>query len=844
MHFKTRKKAMKTIKNLCFTWLILCFVLIPLLLLGEEFEVKSIQSSGDLPEKICKQWKRGDLLISDGKYLALIGGEARPLKPTLSNPRANARGSILSFVPAGKNLVSDLGIGAPVIKIGHRMKFLTYSSLKQSKKSVPEGSLRFEAEAQYEEKDGKKGQIKTLYAFSFQKGRIDIISTLKNTGTQEFRDLSYYLYFTAFHSYYSNPFDKEKHPNLRYRVYQKKGHYLAWLDLNPYPETPQPGKLAQGEDYKVHYILLVDVQPLRLLRKIYRILKIDAFPVRVQFEDFEGKLLEVLIKDAHSDSIFFRSFLRNPSSLELLLPEGSYIARANFFPAVCEKFLAVGKNTINSCTLYDRPQGTLKVKIQDSRGEFVPGKITFLGLEPSKSPYFRPENPVETGRDWERHKNSVFPSQEGQEVKLPVGTYLLTASRGPEYSLDQKVVEVLKGESIEIVFFIDQVVDTSNLLSMDPHLHTQNSLDGALPIPERIKSVIAEGVDVAVATDHNYITDYSPALKKLGLDKYLAVIPGNEVTHNGVIHFCTYPLKARPAEENNGALDPRAEEAFLLFEASRQKNPEALLQVNHPRSIKYGYFTYYHLDQESAAHVLNTFDTSFDVMEVINGTYRHNSDRVAVKDWLNLLNRGYYFPLVGASDSHGIDAEEPGYARTYVHYEGEKGKKLNWAAVLESLKKGRSFASTGPIIEFKINGKYTPGDTFTAEREKIQVSLQVQSAPWVAVDEVRIIINGDRKMIIPVKTEENLIQKFHQEIDLKLKRDSYLAVEVLGKKSLYPVIQRPSKKSDLDDAVLPYALTNPVFIDVDGNGKFDPPLPEKINFTADLPKPKDKAKRY
>jgi hypothetical protein len=835
---------MKAIKNFCFTWLILCLLFIPLLLQGEEFEVRSIQNSGDLPEKICKQWQRGDFLISDGKYLALIGGEARPLKPTLTNPQANARGSVLSFVPAGMNLVSDLGIGPPVIKISHRMKFLTYSSLKQTKKNASEGSLSFEAEAQYEEKDGKKGQIKTLYTFSFQKGRIDIISTLKNTGAKEFKDLSYYLFFTAFHSYYFRPFDEEKHPKLRYRIYQKKGHYLAWLNLNPYQKNPQPGKLAPGKDYVVHYILLVDVQPESLLRKIYRILKIDAFPVEIQFEDFEGEVMEVLVKNAHSDSVFFRSFLSNPSSFKLFLPEGVYLARANFFPAVCEQFLTVERNAKNSCTLYDLPQGTLKVKIQDSRGEFVPGKITFLGLDPTKSPYFRPENPVETGRDWERYKNSVYPSQEGQEVKLPVGAYLISASRGPEYSLDQKVVEVLKDESLEIVFVIDQVVDTSNLLSIDPHLHTQNSLDGALLIPERIKSVIAEGVDVAVATDHNYITDYYPALKKLGLDKYLAVIPGNEVTHNGVVHCNSYPLQVRPEEENKGAIDPRPEEASLLFKASRQKNPEALLQVNHPRDRKYGYFTYYYLDLKSAAYVLRTFDTSFDLLEVINGPYRNNSERVAVKDWLNLLNRGYYFPLVGSSDSHATDTEEPGYARTYVYYEGKKGKKLDWTAVKEALKKGNSFASTGPIIEFKINGKYTCGDSFTAGREGIYITLKVQSAPWVAMDEVRIIINGRREMIIPIKSKEKQIQKFNQEMSLKLEHDSYLAVEVLGKKSLYPVIQRPSKGGDFKDAALPYALTNPVFIDVDGNGKFDPPLSEKIKLLSDISQTKELIKHY
>jgi len=837
---------MRIIKDLCFYGFILCFFSIPSLLLGEEFEVKTIQSSGDLPVKICKQWKRGDFLVSDGKYLALMGGVARPLKPTLNDPRANARGSILSFVPSGKGLVSDLGIGAPVIRVNYRRKFQTYSSLKQTKKSAPEGSLSFEAEALYEDKEGRKGQIKTLYVFSFQKGSIDIISTLKNTGTKEFKDLSYDLYFTAFHSYYFRPFDndKEKHQNISYRVYQKKGHYLAWLDLNPDQKIPQPGKLAPGEDFQVHYLLLVDVQPERLLKKIYQILRIDAYPAQVQFEDVEGKTMEIIIKDAHSDSIFFRSFLNNPASLELLLPEGAYLARANFFPAVSEQFLTVTKGTENSCTLHDQPQGALKVKIQDSKREFVPGKVTFIGLEPTPSPYFRPENPVETGRDWERHKNSIYPSQEGEEVKLPVGTYLITASRGPEYSLDKKVVEVLKDGNLDIVFVIDQVVDTSNLVSIDPHMHTQNSLDGALPVPTRVKSVIAEGVDVAVATDHNYITDYYPALKKLGLDKYLTVIPGNEVTHHGVIHFCTYPLKFRSEEENNSAIDPRAEEASLLFKASRQKNPEALLQVNHPRDKKYGYFNYYYLDPESAAYALNTFDSSFDVLEVVNGPYNLNSDRVAVRDWLNLLNRGYYFPLVGSSDSHAADTEEPGYARTYVYYDGEKDEKMNRSAIMEALKKGHSFVSTGPVIEFKINGKYTCGDSFTAEKEKIHIILTVQSAPWVAVDEVRVIINGERKMLFPVGTEEKLIQKFYQEISLKLERDSYLAVEVLGKKSLYPVIQSLSKNGNIEDAPLPYALTNPVFIDVDGNGKFDPPLPEKIKLLTNVPQPEELLERH
>ncbi|MCK4556061.1 MAG: hypothetical protein KAU47_00990, partial [Candidatus Aminicenantes bacterium] len=150
-------------------------------------------------------------------------------------------------------------------------------------------------------------------------------------------------------------------------------------------------------------------------------------------------------------------------------------------------------------------------------------------------------------------------------------------------------------------------------------------------------------------------------------------------------------------------------------------------------------------------------------------------------------------------------------------------------ALSRAILKGQSFASNGPIVEFKVNGKYTSGDTFTSKTGEVNVSVKVLSAPWIAVDEVRLIVNGERQIIFPVKTSKKIIQKFSQpSLSWTLTEDSYIIVEVLGKESLYPVLQRSSWSGFSTNATLPYALTNPVFVDVDGNGKFDPPLPEKI----------------
>src|SRR5690606_5569019 len=100
-----------------------------------------------------------------------------------------------------------------------------------------------------------------------------------------------------------------------------------------------------------------------------------------------------------------------------------------------------------------------------------------------------------------------------------------------------------------------------------------------------------------------------------------------------------------------------------------------------------------------AEFALENFSLEFDAVEILNGkrfdllhTYRSPEepppppvpdpvpppgeivrDAVgqiafpgAVEDWFVLLNRGHRFTALGASDSHKIDGDEPGFPRTYL----------------------------------------------------------------------------------------------------------------------------------------------------------------------------------
>ncbi len=815
---------------------------------GSDFQTRIIKNADDLPEEFCTIWKQGDILLSDGQYLLLLGGVPRPLDSWLLNyPNSNTMGSIIGFAPAGDDVVSNLNIGSPVIKILERRDYLSYSSLKPVEGQA-KGVMTFKASAFYKGKNGQKAEIVTTYDLLYQKGQIDIRSTIKNTGQKALNNLDYFLRFEPYHRYSFSPFNRSKHPDLNFRIYQKQDHYLGWMNMNPVKteeekDEPEPGVLAPGDEFELHFKLLIHTQVNGLLQNMYELLNRKLESAFFYFKDHDGGPVEVIVKDAVSSSIFYRTYQRNMTELDILLPPGAYRIQTHFFPAVVEEFLVVEEGGKNVCSLRNPPLETVKVKIRNSQGEFVPGKVSFIGLDPTRTPYFKPEDPIKSGRNWEGFKNSCFPPEEGLEVRLPVGTYLLTASRGPEYTIDHTVVEVLEGQALEIIFHIDRVIQTNDLISIDPHMHTFFS-DGRMGVSERIRSVVAEGVDVAVATDHNTITDYRPTLEKLGLHPYLSVIKGNEITTKGVIHYNSYPLQKREGQERNGAIWPLSGEVTPLFNSSRKEDTQALLQVNHPRDGDIGYFNNYRLDMDSASFVGPDFNLDFDVLEVMNGPYFYSSNQVAVEDWLHLINRGYDYPIVASSDSHSIDKDEPGYSRTYVFYEGEKRDNLDIEALIQAIKKGRSFISNGPLVEFTVNDTHVPGNSMIQSQGKAKISIRVQSAPWISVDEVRLIINGERKIIFPVKYEEDTLMKFDEEIELQLKKDSYFLVEVQGKRSLFPVQQKQAKEDKFKRATLPYALTNPVFIDVDGNGQFDPPWEGKILFKSSMPKTKFVDDRY
>lgn len=808
------------------------FLLLSLLIISLTFslalaaDLEIVKNPQDLPGKLSSLARNGDYLIKDGKYLLLLGVEPRDFPAIKYYPCPPATGAILTLAPAGDGLDNEIIAGPIQLRIGFDYYYPAYKFVKIPKTSNSQSPYLFELQADFTGKHQEKGKIKTTYHYFPEKGQILIKSIFQNTGEKEINDLNLSLYFNAFHSYHFNPYNSKFFPDLNFRVYQKNGIYLGWINLGSKP-VEIPKKVLPGQTIELNYALLVRKNALELLTSIYSLLKKEVVQAEISLGENKGKTSEIIVEEVLSSSTFFRSFVDNHQSVQFLLPEGFYRIRANFFPAVAEKIVHISRNGENRFELEKPAEGLLKITLMDKKGKALPGKISFFGLEGTRTPYFEPENPVQSGRNWEKFKNSIYAIKQPLEIKLPVGKYLVSASYGPFYTSEKQIIEIFAGREQELSLQLKKVIELKGYISLDPHLHTINS-DGSLSVAERIKSIVAENLDVAIATDHNFVTDYQPVEEELGLTDYLRVFTGTEVTPlNSYLHFNNYPLKIRPEEKTRGSIITSQEKVKEMLTACRQKNPHSLLQLNHPRAGNLGYFNNTGLDPEKAAFATGDLELGFDLLEVMNGASFYQGNEQAIADWLHLLNRGYFFAAVGSSDSHGADGGEPGYSRVFLRC-AKKLKELTFEDIALPLKKGQSFVSNGPVVDFRVNRRYQPGDLLTDRDGKIKARVRVLSAPWINVSEVRVIINGERKITFPVLTPDNEVKKFDKKLEITLDKDAYLIIEVLGQKSLYPVVQQPAASGRIEAAALPYAVTNPIFIDVDGNGRFDPPWPEKI----------------
>ncbi len=463
--------------------------------------------------------------------------------------------------------------------------------------------------------------------------------------------------------------------------------------------------------------------------------------------------------------------------------------------------------------------GEVIARVRDDAGNVIPAQVTFF-RDGAPSP-FAPE-PVRFDPDWGSNRSLVAFQVDTQiTAHLLPGNYRVVASRGFSWELDETNVTITPGTSQTFDFVLTKAVDDAGWAAADLHLHAFWSPDSEVPYPLRLRQAAANDVAMPVFTEHTYMGDIEAPRAEAGTDAWVTPIPGQEVSTVAYGHFGAYPLEYDPTAPSGGAVFEHGWAGTGLFDEIRgQHDGDLLIQVNHPRvsTAISAYFTAVGLDATGLPTNTERWTTDWDLVEVFNdGCDGSGGNAEALQDWFNLNDMGLRKTLSSGSDSHS-EAAGIGMPRSWIAVD-RLAVEASREAIVGPLRARQTFVSCGPFVRFSaLDGTTMGGETAVGDDGVARFVVRVEAPSWMQVDRVRLLENGVPVQEIELATWQRPDDlrpaiRFEGELSATPAADAWYVLEVIGSGNLWP----------LDAGQIPYAMTNPIEVDQDGDGVWTPP---------------------
>lgn len=548
----------------------------------------------------------------------------------------------------------------------------------------------------------------------------------------------------------------------------------------------------------------------------------------------------------------------SPGRYEAVLPPGEYRLRVRA-PHRPEREVAlrVASGAFTEAPL-QRYEPLARLRFAPAFLDEGAGRVLVRGAGDTPDPRFHAEL-VDFRLDGKAVKSAIetdelhFVDGDPREVEIAPGRYRLIATRGLEYDVEERVIDVPAGDAATLIapFDLERIIALDGQVVADFHVHGEASDDSGMSNEARLASFAAEHVDVLVSTDHDVVGNYDAALEAMGLRDRLRVIGGLEVTGAAPSHAAPYttghhnawPIAYRESAHRKGAVPNLGLTLAEIYATLRSDHGARVLQLNHALppegeddDTAGNYWMHLGdrgepfdatlpLDQEPNAALLEpasdgTRAIDFDAMEVMNGV--RYSQYLRLRDaWYALLLQGYRRTATGNSDTHA-PAEIAAYPRSYVATDD----RLGGAAFDAAVRAGRVFFTTGPLLAgFRANGGFS-GDTVPARDGKVKVDIAVVAVPWVPVEEVRLLVNGAVVKTLRDLAPPDEVLRYEGTIELRIPKDAFLTLEAGAPLDAEPQAWSAAHAGAYTRIVpgaISAALANPIYVDADGDGEWHAP---------------------
>ncbi len=404
-------------------------------------------------------------------------------------------------------------------------------------------------------------------------------------------------------------------------------------------------------------------------------------------------------------------------------------------------------------------------------------------------------------------------------LSLPPGDYVLFAGRGFEWSVERAEISVGEGETKTVALQPRREVATEGWIAADSHIHTlTHSGHGDATIAERMLTIAGEGIELAVATDHNHHTDYAPFAASVGVAEKFTPVIGNEITTKQG-HFNAFPIQPGAALVNHQEVD-----WAKLLPAMRATPGVKVITLNHPRDMHSGFIPFggLHFNPKTGSH-RHAAHFDVDAIEVITSGALQSDIHLLYRDWFALLNRGHRIAAIGSSDTHDVNRFILGQGRTYVAAKDADPANLDLDEVWRSYQQGRLLVSLGLLTTLKVNDRFTVGDLATGLGESIKVEAAVNGPSWVKADRIELFANGILIREQRIQDDSRAGEKARVTWMLpKPAHDVHLVAIATGPGVTEPYWEIPRPYQPSSKTFVPRVIgsTNPIWLDADGDGQF------------------------
>ncbi len=445
-------------------------------------------------------------------------------------------------------------------------------------------------------------------------------------------------------------------------------------------------------------------------------------------------------------------------------------------------------------------RATIEVKTTDAvTGEPLPVRVQVI---PTSAPVPAPASfglrEEVNGRIWQD-----FAVTGTTVLPVPPGPHRVIVSRGYEYELLDTPVTADPATPAVVEAKLRRSVDTSGVMCADFHIHSFYSADSSDAADEKVKGAIADGLDIPVSSEHEWIIDFQPIIQRLGLTKWAFGMPSEELTTFTWGHFGVIPIYPREDAPNNGAVDWVGKKPGEFFKQVNDLPETPVLVVNHPSGTGFGaYFSAAGFDRATASGDPELWSDAFGAIEVFNDSDFEANRNASVADWFALLNAGKTYWATGNSDSHDHRTSPVGYPRTCLRFGHDDPTKLTPEIVRDVLRSGAATVSGGLYITAEAPAGIGPGGKSTAGEYRIVV----QSPSWLSATSLEVIVDGITTQTIPLTavTSSEPGKRYEAKVDVAPSQSSarhWVVFHAKGDGDLAPV--HPGRK--------PFAATNPIF---------------------------------